>query len=1380
MSDAHGFVNRLKTATQFLPIMSVSDIEAAAKTLTRCADPVCFVNGPSGACTAPTSLAGQSCPRLQAFAYDVTAVVNQLLASGEDRVSSSPSAQKIPSLMNRVAALTECECSAAIPIRHCSQLQHVSVITKCVNSFALVNFPFADEQPCGLATGSGLTATLPQPNKLQDSPQELSLISVVAYRTDALFTVASSGPNPPNTSTSVIDISVAGARSSGIFSYGEEAVLQFAVDRSTTDTSNVARSCVFFNNSGQTSTHAWSEAGMTLDNRTTSAKTYCITNHLTAFAVLTDDTVLNADQSTGRGDGVCNPGGGEVQFLAYVGIVAAILALLAKVVIGMRQPTEHSVASKIVLSMVTSTLVALILFAIALSKPGGRVCEIVSFLLHFAMLSSVYWILGMSVHMQQTSAMLIEKSDHRRTWSHKPKPNMADIASMDKDDSDGAAVGGWPLLPYVMLAVVFPLSVVIVTIGGFFTAYTDEGRASCWLSTDTAAWAFVFPAAVAVVAAIFFLYVAHRNLRRLGIDIDVLGDRSADGRMPLPRDAASTKATVTSMTQGVQRAAVLAALLTGTWALGTVLLLVPCEVVWAILFGMSVSAAGIYIFLYDVVHPHDVDFSWLNGLPMMSPTSEAGSVFSGYVDVKSQMTNGTGFGATPGTPRGPIDASASGFGFGNVYTTHEVRHRLPTLPEVFQLFETISERDGATAFNQHARTSAANSLVDELPKQYEHYSTDVAGNVSIASGQKVLALLNARGDYAVGIFQFLIAVETMERARRPDESSFLLKSDGLLKIFSALNGLRHDRQADAQLDLAVSMEQITGVLSPMFGRFDTNQNASGAASYIVSKFSQSSAGIISLREIFASTQALMRSGWHAGGGNPDWHPSQIQQPAELYLVATAFAAFELIPGGVAGMVNKNGAAATAAGGEIDVHAVMANLVSNGQHDVSIGDFMKVLLAMKEAGATPTTVATMPVSTLNVPKPTLPPVSPTLSAYSARSWKVGGSQASPNRPNIIKPISPSRHPQRRESTSSIKDMRSVFNELDVNSRDVLTLDDVVTEDARRKLSKKLPKLFGTVSPTGERQYATAQDVISTLDPSGTGEVTVLDFMRAAREVAERNAAREVGSPSPQLWHNFPQARPANRAATAAEELRLVSAAPVSDLIDAANSKNASRAASPGDGPSQPASPVPAKQVVAKAFVASKKPMVTIASIMAGSTRNKPKRPTIDETRRSSSPPPPPDTPADGVPTDGEGYLVLGGSQVPLPPPGEPPSDGANTFNLSQEAHSDSQSLARSVTLLNMNYDVTMLTQDELSERISGDELRAGLPMALQQLGRSDEGMAQAPALIDMMEKQADGAITVQEFLRVTQPVWKMAMGPGSGDPRAAHFVPAGFHSSSSAT
>jgi hypothetical protein len=824
------------------------------------------------------------------------------------------------------------------------------------------------------------------------------------------------------------------------------------------------------------------------------------------------------------------------------------------------------------------------------------------------------------------------------------------------------------------------------------------------------------------------------------------------------------------MTQGVQRAAVLAALLTGTWALGTMLLLVPCEDVWAILFGMSVPAAGIYLFFYDVVHPHDVDFSRLSGLPM-SPTSEAGSVFSGYVDVKSQMTNGTGFGTTPGTPRGPIDASASGFGFGNVHTTHEVRHRLPTLPEVFQLFETIGQRDGATAFNQHARTSAANSLVDELPKQYEHYSTDVAGNVSIASGQKVLALLNARGDYAVGIFQFLTAVETMERARRPDESSFLLKSDGLLKMFSALNGLRHDRQADAQLDLTVSMEQLTGVLSPMFGRFDTNQNASGAARYIVSKFPQSSAGSISLREVFASTQALMRSGWHAGGGNPDWHPSQIQQPAELYLVVTAFTAFELIPGGVAGIVNKNGAAA--AGGEIDVHAVMAKLVSNGQQDISIGDFMKVLLAMKEAGATPTTVATMPMSALNVPKPTSPPVSPTLSTYSARSWKVGGSQASPNRPEIIKSMSPSRQPQRRESTSSIKDMRSVFNELDVNSRDVLTLDDVITEDARRKLSKKLPKLFGTVSPSGERQYATAQDVISKLDPSGTGEVTVLDFMRAAREVAERKAAREVGSPSPQLWSSFPQARPANRAATAAEELRLISAAPVSAMIYAANSQNASRAASPGDGPSQPASPVPAKQVVAKTFVAPTKPLVTIASIMAGSTRAKPKRPTIDKTRRSPSPPP--DTPAGGVPTDGEGYLVLGGSQIPPPAPGELPSDGANALTLPQEAQSDSQSLARSVTLLNMNYDVTMLTQDELSERISGHELKAGLPMALQQLGRSDEGMAQAPALIDMMEKQADGAVTVQEFLRVTQPVWKMAMGGGSADPRAAHFVPAGFHS-----
>jgi len=343
------------------------------------------------------------------------------------------------------------------------------------------------------------------------------------------------------------------------------------------------------------------------------------------------------------------------------------------------------------------------------------------------------------------------------------------------------------------------------------------------------------------------------------------------------------------------------------------------------------------------------------------------------------------------------------------------------------------------------------------------------------------------------------------------------------------------------------------------------------------------------------------------------------------------------------------------------------------------------------------------------------------------------------------------------------MRSVFKELDVNNDDVLTLDEVISENARRKLSQRLPRLFGTVGPTGERQDATAHDVISKLDPSGTGEVTVLDFMRAAREMAGRKANAAGGSVSSQGWHNFPRQRADHAAAT--DGLRRSGS--VSNLIDAANSKNASRATSSGDGPSPPVSPLPAKPVVTTPFAA--KPLVTISSIMAGTNPGggrrfksiKPKKVTIAE--------------PDAVPSDGEGYLVLESQIPPAPREGEPPHDGADTFTRSQENNQlDSQSLARSVTLLNMNYDVSMLTQEELGERISGHELKAGLPMALQQLGRSDEGIGQAPALIDMMEKQDDGAVTVQEFLRVTQPVWRVAMGSGPADPRTAHFVPASFH------
>jgi hypothetical protein len=223
---------------------------------------------------------------------------------------------------------------------------------------------------------------------------------------------------------------------------------------------------------------------------------------------------------------------------------------------------------------------------------------------------------------------------------------------------------------------------------------------------------------------------------------------------------------------------------------------------------------------------------------------------------------------------------------------------LPSLLEVFRLFEKICLQDNQTLHNALIMKSPSHDLCAELPRMFPHEAADVTGAVISATGKQMLGWMDSVGNHDIGIFVFLKTVEAMERHREPDEEDEFESASAvnLLHVFSALNGLDHEGLTDRELSSTFDVVAFGESLPRIFEAYDTPDNARGASRYIISRLpANSDSGLVTLGEFLSTVHAAIRGGWwHTNTDGLGWHPARATQPCEFYFIVASYRAFAIL------------------------------------------------------------------------------------------------------------------------------------------------------------------------------------------------------------------------------------------------------------------------------------------------------------------------------------------------------------------------------------------------------------------------------------------------------------------------------------------------------
>lgn len=698
---------------------------------------------------------------------------------------------------------------------------------------------------------------------------------------------------------------------------------------------------------------------------------------------------------------------------------------------------------------------------------------------------------------------------------------------------------------------------------------------------------------------------------------------------------------------------------------------------------------------------------------------------------------GWGPGASPQQAWGPTGGRISTRGPPQTTTTG--RSDLPSLLEVFRLFERLCQRVAHTSHNVLIMKSASHDLVSQLPQEFPHYDVDDKGVLTTTSGTQILGQMDSAGNHIVGVLVFIKTVEAMERQRKPNEPPLeSLNAVELVRVFSALNGLSDQAFTERELSQTVDTSKFSESLPLLFQTYDSAENARGASRHIISRLPPGSGGRFTLRQYFSTTQVILREGWSSAG--PDqmgWHPDQITQPCEMYIIVAAYQALS--------MVKETPPAGNLE--QMNVAALLAQLQAGETSGLSIDDFLRVLVEMKNsekvAGARAPTAAPVAAPLVPAPAPAvdeqnhgLQPVTTRLSA-------------------AVSPLSPSQSPHRapRErrfspkpvSTNSIAEMYKLFGELspyqDSVSTHVLSMEDITSPQSLELLTKSLPTLFGQTSSDGSvLKYATADEVITKLDKNGDGDLTVIEFIKAAKRMVPADFAGGLVGPGDV------RARPSA----------------VATVIPAPQILQASEHKTPG---------TTMDALLADTSIVQKEDARDIADVSEGVPEGW--VPTLD-------------------PATGQTYYYSPALQitqwerpvVPLitspaqigavaPPvvPGAPTSADIFTFGRrpSYRGAEQEDPLYKAFSVLHLGSPDSVLTAHELAQTMHIDDLQQELPAAYGQFDKTSNGQVHAAEILRRLVQTGNTKVSVTEFLRVTRAV---RVAAGADEPGPSHFNPAG--------
>ena len=397
--------------------------------------------------------------------------------------------------------------------------------------------------------------SLPPPRAVSGTS---AYVSFVVLPTQNTF--ISSGNNARHmtgVASKVISATVRGVTHNTVFSGGATMTFELVVDPTARIEPTTA--CAWWDKERQ----RWSNAGCKYLGRSLDGTLVeCRCNHLTSFAILTDAN----DGDWTESNGLTETEHHSLSMFVYVCASVSIVCLMIVIAVYASVRSLRSQTKTILLNLCSIYALALALFiASALGDFEDGVCVGIGASLHFALLSTFFWMLVEGRHLMMTFVNVFEghRSDEWRQ-----------------------------LRIYIGVAYGVPALEVLVLACGWPTLYTRYDG-FCFLSKQNGAiWAFFGPALVVISLNIYVLVMVSREVWDLA-------------PMPGAHDS-TTDAVIYKAKRAFKSSMVFGSILGVTWALGLLSLVVPSSLVYHYSFAVFNALGGVWIFGFHLLMDPEV------------------------------------------------------------------------------------------------------------------------------------------------------------------------------------------------------------------------------------------------------------------------------------------------------------------------------------------------------------------------------------------------------------------------------------------------------------------------------------------------------------------------------------------------------------------------------------------------------------------------------------------------------------------------------------------------------------------------------------------------------------------------------------------------------
>eukprot|EP00052_Salpingoeca_macrocollata_P025756 m.235320 g.235320 ORF g.235320 m.235320 type:complete len:2309 (+) comp22479_c0_seq2:890-7816(+) len=372
------------------------------------------------------------------------------------------------------------------------------------------------------------------------SPNETAAFQVLMYKTSAWLTTQKRAAD-----SRVLSVEVDGVPSGFVLGSDQMLRLVFAVANLSSQTK--AR-CVFWDfDSGD-----WSGEGVSVE-RVESGAVHCRSTHMTNFAVLVD--VSGSQNSLSESDRF------HLALITYVGLGLSVTCMCMVIFVLSMFKQLRTTSKSIVLNLCIWLTAAQVVFLGGITLTDDTFsCQLVTVLLHYALLASFMWMLVDGHHLYKTFVVVFSS-------------------------------GTIPWRTYIAAAYLIPAVIVAVTA---FVRWDDYGKGDyCWLPQEHGTiYAFVGPMVAIVVVNIAIYVLIMRNIFNVEARVTSKFSSVSSGKGKERRQ-------IQKFRLGLKSTASFFSLLGITWALG-LFAVRDASTAFQYIFAILNSLQGVLIFVFHV------------------------------------------------------------------------------------------------------------------------------------------------------------------------------------------------------------------------------------------------------------------------------------------------------------------------------------------------------------------------------------------------------------------------------------------------------------------------------------------------------------------------------------------------------------------------------------------------------------------------------------------------------------------------------------------------------------------------------------------------------------------------------------------------------------